>query len=194
MKHNLTAIRKLILEAYDEQELTVFCHDYFREVVERFGTGMSKSEKAFRLVAYCDRREQLRVLLARIEAERPEKYENYRKRLEGGEQAPSVLEEIQAETSEYADVLEPMGHTESRRKRAAAATESTQESDHPLAGNPQEVKRWFLEDLSSDEQIFIVTAALFSGLERQELMAIYGDVLRTLQPVGPGADEGGKHA
>jgi hypothetical protein len=194
MKYNLRAIRKLILEAYDEQELTVFCHDYFHEVIEYFGTGTGKSEKAFQLVTYCDRREQLRVLVDRIKAERPEKYEKYRARLESEEEAPSVLEEIQAETSEYADVLEPMGQIESRRKCATAATESTQESDHPLAGSPQEIKRWFLADLSSDEQIFVVTAALFSGLERQELMAIYGDVLRALQPVEPGADEGGKHA
>ena len=191
MKYNLRAIRKLILEAYDEQELTVFCYDYFHEVIERFGTGMSKSEKAFQLVAYCDRREQLRVLLERIEAERPEKYEIYRESLEGSEEAPSVLDEIQAGASEYADVLEPMGHVESRRKRAAAATGSTQVSDHPLAGSPQEVKRWFLQDLSSDEQIFLVTAALFSGLERRELMSIYRDVLSTLQPVK--ADEESRH-
>jgi hypothetical protein len=192
MKYNSKAIRELILEAYGDQELTVFCYDYFREVIERFGSGMSKSEKAFQLVAYCERREQLGILLDKVKAERPEKYEKYRARLEGGEEAPSVLEEIQAETSEYADVLEPMGQ-ESRRKRVATATQSTPGSDHPLAGGPQGVKRWFLEDLSSDEQIFVVTAALFSGLERRELMSLYQDVLNTLQPIKPEANEESEH-
>jgi hypothetical protein len=129
MKYNLRAIRKLILEAYDEQELTVFCHNYFREVVERFGTGTGKSEKAFQLVTYCDRREQLGVLVDRIKAERPEKYEKYRKRLEGGEEAPSVLEEIQAETSEYAEVLKAVSRVESHRKPAASKTSAVQETD-----------------------------------------------------------------
>jgi len=81
MKYNLTAIRQLIIEAFDDEELTIFCYDHFSEVIERFGTGMSKSAKALHLVTYCDRREQLGSLLERIKAARPEKYEKYQARL-----------------------------------------------------------------------------------------------------------------
>jgi hypothetical protein len=182
MKYNLTAIRKLILEAYDDQELTVFCHDYFREVIERFGAGMSKSDKAFQLVTYCDRRGQLEALVDRIKAERPEKYSKYQAQLESGEEAPSMLEEIRAEASEYAEVFESASRAESHRKRFPTKTDLTQETDHPLTGSPQEIKRWFLEELGPDEQTFVVTAALFSGLERQELMDLYSGVLNVLRP------------
>jgi len=192
MKYNLTVMRKLILEAFDEEELTLFCHEYFGEVIERFGSGMGKSAKVLQLVTYCDRREELDTLLEKIRAERPKKYEKYLAQLESGEGAPSVVEEIRAGANEYAEMFESMSTAESHRRRVRAEADSAQGTTHPLAGSQQEVKRWFLMELEPDEQIFVITAALFSGLERQELMGIYKDVVSTLQPVRRQTDKEGQ--
>ncbi len=81
MEYNLAQIRTLITEAYDDEELTIFCSDHFREVVDRFGSGMGKREKAFLLVEYCYRHEALDTLLKKVKAERPQKYETYRTQL-----------------------------------------------------------------------------------------------------------------
>lgn len=193
MKYNLTAVRKLLIEAFDDGELTIFCHDHFREVVEHFGEGMSKSDKAFQLVTYCDRREQLEALMDRIKDERPGKFEKYEAQLASGEDAPSVLDEIRAEASEYAEMFEPVSRVESSRKRTQTESGVTPETVHPLASSPREVKRWFMQELKSDEQVFVVTAALFSGLERQELMGIYIDVWNILRPPEAQAGEEARH-
>jgi hypothetical protein len=84
MEYNLRAIRQLIIEAFDDEELITFCHDYFGEVIQRFSSGMSKSAKVLQLVTYCERRERLGSLLEKVRAERPEKYEKYQARLVTG--------------------------------------------------------------------------------------------------------------
>ncbi len=81
MEYNLAQIRTLITEAYDDEELTIFCSDHFREVVDRFGSGTGKREKAFLLVEYCYRHEALDTLLKKVKAERSQKYEMYRAQL-----------------------------------------------------------------------------------------------------------------
>jgi hypothetical protein len=99
MRYNLTAIRKLIIEAFDDEELTVFCHDHFGQVIERFSASMSLGTKAFHLATYCDRHEQLGLLVDRIKAERPEKYRKYQAQLDGSEQLSSVVSEADAPDS-----------------------------------------------------------------------------------------------
>lgn len=91
MEYNLAQIRTLVTEVYDDEELTIFCSDHFREVVDRFGSGTGKREKAFLLVEYCYRHEELDTLLKKVKAERPQKYEMYRARLVG-ENIPSQSE------------------------------------------------------------------------------------------------------
>lgn len=182
MKYNSTAIRKLIIEAFDDDDLTIFCHDHFSEVAERFSAGMRKDVKALQLVTYCYRHEQVGLLIDKIKAENSEKYEKYKTLLESGEEAPSILEEIRAETSEIAEAFEPMSRAESHRRRVSTETGVAEKTDHPLAGSSQEVKRWFVEKLDPEEQVFVVTAALFSGLKRQELMGLYDGVSSVLRP------------
>jgi len=189
MKYNLRAVRRLIAEGFSDGELTTFCHDYFGEVIEYFGSGMSKNDKVLQLVTYCDRREELESLLEKVQAERPKKYEKYEAQLEGGEDAPSILEEIRAEASEYAEVFGPVGRAELHRERVSTERDVAQETGHPLAGDPQEIKTWFLKELDPEEQVFVVTAALFSGLERQELIDLYSGVLSVLRPGEVQTDE-----
>jgi hypothetical protein len=188
MEYSRKAIRELIVEAFNNEELVIFCSDHFREAADSFSPKMGKREKAFLLVEYCYRHEGLALLLEKIKAERPKKYEKYQAQLEGGEEAASVLEEIREGASQYADVFESMSPAEPPRKRPSMESPSTQETTHPLAGGLPVVKGWFLKELAPREQIFVMTVALFSGLERQELMGIYKDMLGMLHPSEAQAD------
>jgi hypothetical protein len=87
MEYNLRAIRQLIAEAFDDEGLITFCYDYFGDVIQNFGSGMSKNAKVLQLITYCDHREQLGSLLDRVKTERPEKYEKYQARLVTGRDA-----------------------------------------------------------------------------------------------------------
>ncbi|MCA9973352.1 MAG: formylglycine-generating enzyme family protein [Anaerolineales bacterium] len=64
-------LRRLIVGAFSDGELSDFCFDYFRPVYQDFAEGMSKSQKARLLVDYCLRQERLPDLVAALRRERP---------------------------------------------------------------------------------------------------------------------------
>ena len=78
---NTAAVRELLMAAFGDEELTTFCYDNFRPVYEEFTTGMSRTQKAQRLVETCERRGEMEKLLAKIERANPYQYERYRGRL-----------------------------------------------------------------------------------------------------------------
>ena len=129
------------------------------------------------------------LLLEKVKAKRPTQYEKYETQSKSSEGSSSVLQDIQEEASEYEEVFGQMNAEGPSRRREYAAADSAQDIAHPLAGDPQEIRQWFLNKLNHDEQVFVVTAALFSGLERQELMAVYQDVLSILKPAETRTDE-----
>jgi len=75
------AIRQLLTAAFSDGELTTLCFDYFRPVYEDFGSGMSKGQKTQQLLDYCDRHNQLGVLLKRVKEANPSKYADFAPRL-----------------------------------------------------------------------------------------------------------------
>lgn len=87
MDYNSAAIRKLLQDALSEEELTSLCYDYFRPVYDQFSTGMSRLQKAQRLIEYCERREQLGALLARVREINPNQVRKVEASL-GGPVAP----------------------------------------------------------------------------------------------------------
>ncbi len=193
VKYNLVKIRELIIEAFDDDELTIFCHDHFRAFADSVSSDTGRKKKAFLLVEYCGRCEKLQVLADRIKAEKHEKYEKYEPQITSSDSAPaSRLEEFQAGTSGYGDMFESTSSALSVQ-HAPAESPPEQENTHPLAGGPQEVKRWFVTDLKPEEQVFVVAAALFSGLERRELMEVYKGLLGVLKPTEPLKHEEAQH-
>jgi formylglycine-generating enzyme len=66
-----TDLRKFINRYFSDEDLETFCFDYFREVSDDFGDGMSKNRKAMRLIAYCESRGVLDNLRANLQKERP---------------------------------------------------------------------------------------------------------------------------
>ena len=78
---NRSAIRQLLGDAFNDEELTTLCFDHFPAVYEAFGSGMSKGDKILRLLDYCVRREQVAQLLTAVQTANPAQYRRYEDRL-----------------------------------------------------------------------------------------------------------------
>ena len=63
-------IKDFILLRFNESELKSLYFDYFPEVENHIGSGMSKTDKVHELIGYCQRRELMGNLLAALEQER----------------------------------------------------------------------------------------------------------------------------
>jgi hypothetical protein len=68
-------LEQILTDAFNDREFERFCFHYFREVYNATG-GKSKGEKAFELVAYCDRRGLLVKLRELLQQMRPECFPN----------------------------------------------------------------------------------------------------------------------
>ena len=155
MGYSTEVIREFIIEVFTDQELTLFCEDYFKPVVPQFGDGINTVWKARILVRYCERVGEIPVLLEKLKEKRSTRYEEYRERLEmTAEEGTSPIEKMQAAQHAYADVLKELISDEAPL-RSSAEEQSSQPTDHPLAGDEKAVKNWFLGELAQDEQVFV---------------------------------------
>ena len=162
MSYDTRAIRELILEAFSEDEFSLLCNDHFKPLAtNELAKSMTQLEKVSRLVAYCERQEKIRFLLDTVKKQNPGKFAKYEAQVEIGEGLGT-------------EPVLPSGVRLSSAQTATAA--------HPLRGEAAEVRRWFADELGADEQIFAITAALFSGLERRELMDLYALTQPILRP------------
>lgn len=76
-QYDRRAIRKLLTEAFSEEDLSYFCYDYFREVYDRFSAGMSAKAKIQSLIEYCDRNNSFDWLLTLVKEANPAKYAEF---------------------------------------------------------------------------------------------------------------------
>lgn len=67
-------IRQFITTYFNDAELIDFCFDYFPEVKDDFGEGMTKSQKVRMLIGYCQRRDLETNLLINLRQERPQPF------------------------------------------------------------------------------------------------------------------------
>lgn len=74
---NTAVLRELIKEAFSDENLTIFCYDYYREVYHQFGIGMSKTVKIQRLIEHCVSRQQVDTLLQRIREHNSAQYARF---------------------------------------------------------------------------------------------------------------------
>jgi len=68
-------IRKFLTELFSDEELTILCYDYFRDVHVDFALSMSKGQKIQRLIERCGNLEAIPNLLAALAAERAAQYD-----------------------------------------------------------------------------------------------------------------------
>jgi len=65
-RYNIPAIRKLLRAAFNDEDLRIFCYDYFEAVHQSFAIGMTLSWKGQLLIEYCERNDLFDLLLDRI--------------------------------------------------------------------------------------------------------------------------------
>lgn len=75
MATNIPDIRHYLTSAYNDEELTALCSDYFRDVNDNFTSGMTKMRKIELLLDYCRRRDLTDNLLAALERDRPDQFQ-----------------------------------------------------------------------------------------------------------------------
>ncbi len=81
MKYNTKTIRNLINEAFNSDDLEIFCSDYFEKVSEEFTTGQNKGKRIEHLIDYVKRNGLFDTLLRRIKEENPYQYSRYASQL-----------------------------------------------------------------------------------------------------------------
>lgn len=74
MDNSLAAIRRFLVDYFNDEDLTQLCFDRFHEVYRDFVAGMTTGRKALLLVDYCHRRDRLSELLSVLRHERPDSY------------------------------------------------------------------------------------------------------------------------
>jgi Effector-associated domain 7 len=67
-------IRKLLMDAFSDEEIQTLCFDHFPQVLDEFSAGMSKSDKVLRLLIHCRHYDLASQLLSAIHDVRPSQY------------------------------------------------------------------------------------------------------------------------
>jgi hypothetical protein len=167
MQYNERRIRELIIAAFNDEELMIFCYDNFREVCDRFGSDTGKTKKAWLLVEYCRRKSQLEVLIEKIKQENPAMYEKHRAQLsEPNATYTPRMDEVRAGTAAMADLFKTAATAGTTVNTSPAEPLSTAAPEHPLAKTPGEIKDRFLDlrrDLDRGEVCAFVGAGLSVG-------------------------------
>ncbi|MDQ5868012.1 MAG: hypothetical protein M3390_20145, partial [Chloroflexota bacterium] len=100
MSYNTAALRKLLINAFGDEELSFFSHDYFRPVYEKFAAGQTKTARVQLLIDYAEQTNRLDELVALVSAAHPSLYAQYEPRLNGAPQ-PSIPETPAAEAAHH---------------------------------------------------------------------------------------------
>ncbi|MFN8453710.1 MAG: SUMF1/EgtB/PvdO family nonheme iron enzyme [Anaerolineae bacterium] len=75
--YNTAALRRLLLQAFSDEEFTIFCYDHFREVRQQFTTGMTFLAKTQLLIEHCERTNAFPHLLPLLAEANPAKYTEF---------------------------------------------------------------------------------------------------------------------
>ncbi len=84
-------IRKLLRDAFSDEEFTFFCYDNFREVYNKFSAGMTASSKIQLLIEYCETRNLYKDMLVLVKGANPAKYAEYESGQGGANQPAPVV-------------------------------------------------------------------------------------------------------
>jgi len=86
--HDIAAIRKLLTEAFNDDDMKALCFDHFPEVFQQFTTGMTRGQMIQLLLDHCRRRQSMDALLKLVQQERPRLYAEYAEHRESPSQRP----------------------------------------------------------------------------------------------------------
>jgi hypothetical protein len=170
-------LRKLLIHAYSRDELKILAGDISGNdelVLSEKGT---IEIWAFELISWCGRQNKIIILVDSIKRDRPDVYKEYAEKLE--KKTGSQLDEIQTERKEIEEALGALKAGVTKKKAASSGPGKPRQSKHPLSGRQSSIHVWFSK-LDTEQQVFVTAAALFSGLQRDELMSLYSDLLTVL--------------
>ena len=94
MTVSLGTIRQFLVDYFSDEEIDQFCFDYFYDVRQNFGAGMSVNRKAMLLVDHCQHRDLLPELMAALKDVRPEPF-----RREFGRRSKPAIQRININTA-----------------------------------------------------------------------------------------------
>lgn len=77
LTYNVVNIRKLLVTAFNDEALSIFCYDHFRPVYDSFGAGMGKTQKIQLLIEHCQNYLLLDNLLALVAQINPAQYSRW---------------------------------------------------------------------------------------------------------------------
>ena len=77
MPYDTAAIRKLLMAVFDDQDLTIFCFDYFRPVYDNFASEMGHLLKIQLLIDHCEKHNKFDHLLTLVKQTNPVQYHQF---------------------------------------------------------------------------------------------------------------------
>ncbi len=142
MTVSLGTIRQFLVAHFNDEELDQLCFDYFYDVQQHFGAGMSANRKAMLLIEHCSHRDLLPSLLAALRKERPEPYQ----RVFGGQLKPTIRQiDINSATAEELQNLPGIGPHRARAIIAARPFDTVDDLTHVPGIGPKRlaaVREW----------------------------------------------------
>jgi hypothetical protein len=79
--YNPSTIRKLLSQAFSDEDFGFFCYDNFREVYDKFTAGMSATTKIQELIVYCEKTNSFERMLQLVKEANPAKYAEFEPQL-----------------------------------------------------------------------------------------------------------------
>ncbi|MGC1377744.1 MAG: hypothetical protein WA821_16045 [Anaerolineales bacterium] len=185
-----TTFQQFIVETFSETELLILCDsdDALQKVKAEFSESMPLGEKVRRLIGFCKRRRLTGILWVKVKEERKEQWAAYQM---PDKEPDSPVGQMRENLREVEGIFREIKSIENMDSQAVSP-EGPVDKTHPLAQGDAEVKKWFAEELNTDEQVFLLTAALFSGLEKHEFMQIYDGINLGLQAPAEKVEENKK--
>ena len=185
-----TTLQQFIVETFSETELLVLCEsdEQLDKVKAEFSDTMGLGEKVRRLIGFCKRHRLSGILWVKVKEERKEQWVAYQM---PDKEPDSPVGQMRENTKEVEGIFREIKAIENMDSQSISPAGPVDKT-HPLAQGDTEVKKWFAEELSTDEQILLLTATLFSGLEKHEFAQIYDGINQGLQAPVESSEENKK--
>jgi hypothetical protein len=186
--YNLRIFRIILVEGFSIDEMKLLAADVCGDHELIIGEKAAKEKHALDLLAWCRRNSKLDQLAGFVQDRNPTVYQKHQTELTTPDaNNEGVLADMQTSSGDIKQAFDRLRGDETASKPSEPVV--TGEAEHPLSKSQEAVRRWFLDELSVTEQAFVVSAALFNGLQRHDLMEISSVVQNLLEP---GPDQGGQ--
>jgi hypothetical protein len=183
IQYNPKIIRLILVEKFSFDDMYILATDLCGNHELVFSKDAKLELAANDLVQWSRRHSQINKLVELIRERRPAIFEEYKAKLEQPDNShEGILEDIQASSSSIKETFDQIRVAGNVSKSQETENISACLADHPLSRDQAAVKLWFRDELSIDEQAFVISVALFSGLQRYELFKITSVVRSLLKP------------